>query len=597
MSKSSGRNEPCPCGSGKKYKKCCLRREAGLPNEFAELLRRPSPIDPSERVAAQITCPADLGQYLDAVVGTFRIFKLPRVEALLHCLRALHGVETAGLVTVEHSGSALYGRMRRAQDLLRYLVYEIFRRCDDSGVIRPSSFDEIKLADATVDEFDKLSRLRDGVESVNRGLADCRVDPTRRVVTITNPPETLRHTLLEQERIDRVLASAGSKSPDATPPPELLGRLFATVQIDTDARSFGYQLSEDLLAASIPWVDGLWRSGLSAPLPEDWSFGPYTVGEFRQFYLLLAAWTSLHALVFAKIASAGQIPETSAVPTPSVEEILEFMRRHGALDSAVSSEIVRDLTYDPVEVPWTDVQYQPLLPLVNGRVALPPIVISNSNFERNLLAVVEKLPWRHAAASRLKNSREQVMIDTILGETARVQISGRARLELKDGSGTVGDVDLLLWDRTGQVALAVQLKWLYGPDSLHETWAHGHSYRRGVEKHLGTVDFLRGNLPRVVRDYRLEGLTSTAEILPVLVTKDDEPMRLSVPTSLPAIPLREFQRVIRTCDGDVRGIHRAADEYWNREPALQCVEHRDRIAFGEYVFDLPVAVCAAPMPS
>jgi len=23
-----GRNDPCPCGSGKKYKKCCLPREA-----------------------------------------------------------------------------------------------------------------------------------------------------------------------------------------------------------------------------------------------------------------------------------------------------------------------------------------------------------------------------------------------------------------------------------------------------------------------------------------------------------------------------------------------------------------------------------------
>ncbi|MCD6389209.1 MAG: SEC-C domain-containing protein [Desulfobulbaceae bacterium] len=22
-----GRNQPCPCGSGKKYKKCCLRKE------------------------------------------------------------------------------------------------------------------------------------------------------------------------------------------------------------------------------------------------------------------------------------------------------------------------------------------------------------------------------------------------------------------------------------------------------------------------------------------------------------------------------------------------------------------------------------------
>jgi uncharacterized protein YecA (UPF0149 family) len=26
----AGRNEPCPCGSGKKYKKCCLFNQAGV---------------------------------------------------------------------------------------------------------------------------------------------------------------------------------------------------------------------------------------------------------------------------------------------------------------------------------------------------------------------------------------------------------------------------------------------------------------------------------------------------------------------------------------------------------------------------------------
>ena len=25
--KKIGRNEPCPCGSGKKYKKCCINKE------------------------------------------------------------------------------------------------------------------------------------------------------------------------------------------------------------------------------------------------------------------------------------------------------------------------------------------------------------------------------------------------------------------------------------------------------------------------------------------------------------------------------------------------------------------------------------------
>ncbi len=30
--KGVGRNDPCPCGSGKKYKKCCLDRESPRPS-------------------------------------------------------------------------------------------------------------------------------------------------------------------------------------------------------------------------------------------------------------------------------------------------------------------------------------------------------------------------------------------------------------------------------------------------------------------------------------------------------------------------------------------------------------------------------------
>ncbi|MFO7896085.1 MAG: SEC-C metal-binding domain-containing protein, partial [Candidatus Cloacimonadales bacterium] len=38
-----GRNEPCPCGSGKKYKKCCLNKNQELSTEF--IFRKSREID------------------------------------------------------------------------------------------------------------------------------------------------------------------------------------------------------------------------------------------------------------------------------------------------------------------------------------------------------------------------------------------------------------------------------------------------------------------------------------------------------------------------------------------------------------------------
>jgi len=35
-----GRNAPCPCGSGSKYKKCCLAKNGGYPPDFEETYRR-----------------------------------------------------------------------------------------------------------------------------------------------------------------------------------------------------------------------------------------------------------------------------------------------------------------------------------------------------------------------------------------------------------------------------------------------------------------------------------------------------------------------------------------------------------------------------
>jgi hypothetical protein len=56
MNTKVGRNDPCPCGSGKKYKQCCLAKEkatpgiSGLKKKFtAKLLSQPKPIDLMER--------------------------------------------------------------------------------------------------------------------------------------------------------------------------------------------------------------------------------------------------------------------------------------------------------------------------------------------------------------------------------------------------------------------------------------------------------------------------------------------------------------------------------------------------------------------
>jgi uncharacterized protein len=52
MNNKVGRNEPCPCGSGKKYKNCCylIQKKPTIKKKFtAKLLSTPAPVNLIER--------------------------------------------------------------------------------------------------------------------------------------------------------------------------------------------------------------------------------------------------------------------------------------------------------------------------------------------------------------------------------------------------------------------------------------------------------------------------------------------------------------------------------------------------------------------
>ncbi len=64
-----GRNAPCPCGSGKKYKKCCLSEQQE---------KRPSPVKKQGFTPVFI----DLDQLSNSVVDLIRQNKLDEAEAV-----------------------------------------------------------------------------------------------------------------------------------------------------------------------------------------------------------------------------------------------------------------------------------------------------------------------------------------------------------------------------------------------------------------------------------------------------------------------------------------------------------------------------------
>ena len=59
----AGRNEPCPCGSGKKYKKCCLgKNQAASPAQPTALSLARSASGPPEAVSSRAKTARPAGQ-------------------------------------------------------------------------------------------------------------------------------------------------------------------------------------------------------------------------------------------------------------------------------------------------------------------------------------------------------------------------------------------------------------------------------------------------------------------------------------------------------------------------------------------------------
>lgn len=60
MDQKVGRNDPCPCGSGKKYKNCCISKPVKKPLPFkATLLSQPKPVDLMTRTFGNMIAEAD----------------------------------------------------------------------------------------------------------------------------------------------------------------------------------------------------------------------------------------------------------------------------------------------------------------------------------------------------------------------------------------------------------------------------------------------------------------------------------------------------------------------------------------------------------
>lgn len=100
-----GRNAPCPCGSGKKYKKCCLSRQDG----------KKQPFIPTKQFIAVYT---DLDKLSNSVVDLIKQNKLDEAEAVCRKLSTDYPDQIDGLDRLAEVYEAR-GEKRKAAEYYR----------------------------------------------------------------------------------------------------------------------------------------------------------------------------------------------------------------------------------------------------------------------------------------------------------------------------------------------------------------------------------------------------------------------------------------------------------------------------------------------
>jgi tetratricopeptide (TPR) repeat protein len=90
----TGRNDPCPCGSGKKYKRCCLEIDEAAERTVLTVAAPSQPLQKIPNVAAEIAAKLaaaydaddDLTNLSNATVDLVHAGKLDEAEQLAHDL-------------------------------------------------------------------------------------------------------------------------------------------------------------------------------------------------------------------------------------------------------------------------------------------------------------------------------------------------------------------------------------------------------------------------------------------------------------------------------------------------------------------------------
>jgi hypothetical protein len=511
--------------------------------------------------------------YAEGVIRGLDIFNVPRIEALLHVLRYVQAEQ----VVYEHQQpiwtKAAYHALRTHQDILRHLVYKIHCWCPTGGDIGClTRRADIERTESAVDLFRAYSVLQEYIENTEGGFSTCTIADSVIQFDSFLTASSMTRIIADEERQMQVLERDESIDDFA----QQLQAAFGKKKIEFRPNStVEYNVTDRLFRL-------FYHEDTPALFPAELQVGPYTWGEFHTFWRYIKSLCELRHYVLT-IACTQLGGRTTAYNSGAIfiqADEVNKMRHRVGLRHGPAKAIFQDLTYSPSV---RDIIYRPLIPLTNTCYLTAPLLIYGSNHERNLLLGVDK---HSVTAKALNEARERLMIEELQPLLEAKGLHVKPRLPLGTPPNEIGDIDLLVWNRDASIALAIELKWFFGPDSVYEVREHDDKFRRALETHRRCLKELDTNKVTLAKNKNLNPpFSSDTKVLGVIVSKMARPTEFVRDAEIPIVTSEEMTTCLKS--GDLSTLF---DELRRVPDNLLPIKGKDiykEVRLGEYLIRFP----------
>jgi hypothetical protein len=244
--------------------------------------------------------------------------------------------------------------------------------------------------------------------------------------------------------------------------------------------------------------------------------------------------------------------------------------------------ILQDLTYSPSVV--RDIIYQPLISLDEKSYVTAPLLLYGSSHERNFLLSVNKI--NAASAQAINATKEPRMIEELQPLFEALGLHVKPRLRLGRPPNVIGDIDVLVWDREAVFALAISLKWFYGPDSVYEVREHDSKFRKALDDQRRCLEELDARKVELSTNFALvPALKRETTIRGAIVSKVARPTELVMDAEIPVVTSDELVSCLK--DSDLSALYHELRRISESAPPINGQDSHNEIWFGGYLIRFP----------